>query len=91
MAQVTPARKERKRYVVYHPRDDSAVLTRYKELFGAVGLAHAGIQAVDGNDQKGILRISHTHTDELKAALVASKKHSLITTGTLKTARKALG
>lgn len=91
MAQVTPARKERKRYVVYTPRNDQEVQKSYQTLFGVVGLAQAGIMAVDGNDTTGILRVTHTSVDELKAALVATQKRSLLTTGTLKTAKEAVG
>lgn len=91
MAQVKPARKERKRYVVYAPRNDTAVLKSYNALFGSVGAAHAGIIAAAGDADTGILRVTHSEVACLKAALVHAQKTSLLTTGTLKRAKQALG
>ncbi len=90
MAQIRPARKERKRYVVYTPRNDQEVLSAHQILFGVVGAAKAGLIPVEGTHTTGIIRVAHTHVDQLKATLVHTQKHSLLTTGTLKTARHTL-
>ena len=86
----SPTLKERKRYVVYEPADDTAVTQALKELFGVRGVAQAGVLAVEQQGTRSILRVAHTSVDELKAALVMTGKQSIRTSGTLKQARKHL-
>ena len=85
-----PTLKERKRYVVYEPADDTQVTNAFKELFGIRGVARAGVQSVETDNNKSILRVAHTSVDELKAAIAWSGKKSITTTGTLKKARAQL-
>ena len=86
----SPTLKERKRYVVYEPADDTAITQALKELFGVRGLAQAGIIPVEQRGERSLVRVAHTSVDELKAALVMSGKQSIHTSGTLKQARKHL-
>jgi RNase P/RNase MRP subunit POP5 len=85
-----PTLKEKKRYVVYEPAGDSQVLEAFQELFGTHGKAQAGIVAVQQNDGRSVLRVAHTSTDRLKAAIAWSGKRSLATSGTLRKARETL-
>lgn len=75
---------------MYEPAADKQVLDTFKELHGVVGLAHAGIKAVEKYANRSILRVSHDHVDKLKAALVLSNKKSVLVSGALKKAREAL-
>lgn len=91
MAQpLKPTLREKKRYVVYEPADDSAVLHAFSELFGIHGLSQAGMLPVTRSGKKSIIRVRHNDVQRLKAALLWAKKRSLHTSGTLKTAKAKL-
>lgn len=85
-----PTLREKKRYVVYEPADDSAVQRAFTELFGIRGAAHAGLIAVERSEDRAIMRVSHEAVDRLKAALAWSGKRSVTVSGTLRKAREAL-
>ncbi len=82
-----PSLRERKRYLAYQVISEyrfndavhinKAILDAANEFLGNMGMAKAGIIPI--NDkwsekmQRGILRVSHKHVDELKASLIFVK------------------
>ncbi len=77
MKPLLPTLKEKKRYVVYNAISDApitkkacevAIETSLSSYIGTLGLAQAGIRFLDWQEQKGIVRVAHTHVSMLKAA-----------------------
>lgn len=77
-----PSLKEKKRYVAFEIISKSrirafskiteSIYTSARTFAGDLGLAAMGLQVLPekySEDQKGILRVSSSHVDELKAAL----------------------
>ena len=99
-----PTLRERKRYVVYrvlskrHVKKDlsSDIIVKLRSLLGVFDSASAGVLNVEYNQakQKGILRVSHTSLDKVRAglAMLSMGAESLIqvigVSGTLNVARK---
>lgn len=79
-----PSLREKKRYLAYevmskHKFHDAvhvskAILDATKEFLGDLGMAKAGIIPLndqwDENMQRGIMRVSNKHVDDLKASLI---------------------
>jgi ribonuclease P/MRP protein subunit POP5 len=76
-----PSLRERKRYLAFtvlskrtHPAASvsTAILASCHRMLGELECARAGIQFMTKKYQhcKGIIRVSHTYTDKLKACLV---------------------
>ena len=79
-----PSLREKKRYLVYEVVSrnrfndalhvNNAILEAAKELLGSVGMARAGIIAMNDqwneDMQRGVIRVSNRHVDDLKASLV---------------------
>ena len=97
--------KEKRRYVVFeaHSPDSlnysevqTAISNKAAELFGTIGLAHAGISFLpDWNKNKGIVRVAADSLDLIKSTFVFIKeinnKHLMLSSvgisGTLNKAR----
>jgi len=83
-----PTLKERKRYLAFEIVSDNKIgdfrtvskeiMDKSFEFLGVLGVAKAGIQILpkfwNPGLQRGIIRVSHKHVDELKAALMFIKK-----------------
>ncbi len=78
-----PSLREKKRYLVYEVLSDQdfgahdvsgSIRDNFAELFGEKGLADAGLIFPKGKFNKdtgrGIVRVSHTSLDELRASFV---------------------
>ncbi len=79
-----PTLRERKRYLAFEAVSGTApsmeavhdsILRSARELFGDIGLATMGLQffpeRYNHKGARGILRVAHNRTDELRAALAA--------------------
>lgn len=82
---ILPSLKEKKRYVVFSLISQkkiekavvfSEIIHHYKQCFGEIGLAQAGIQLVDYDEEKktGILRIGHTHLNKTRYCFALMRK-----------------
>lgn len=86
MKPLLPTLRERKRYLVFEIVSgsekyvDTKIISAYKTLFGEVGLSEAGLQFIEVG-KKGIIRVNHNKTEQLKAALVYVKKPQLQSIG----------
>ncbi len=79
-----PSLREKKRYLVYEVisknrfndafQANKAVVEAAKEFLGNLGMARAGIIAMNdqwnADMQRGIIRVNNRHVDSLKASLV---------------------
>lgn len=77
-----PTLRERKRYLAFEVLADKelswnaikkAVFGAMKEYVGINGLSDAGLLFVKNNGNKGILRVSHTSLNKIRAALLFIK------------------
>ncbi len=99
-----PSLREKKRYLVFEAISNAglsfkdlknSILSSFKELFGLDGLSKAGLEFVEYNDNKGIIRVSTKGLDMLKATFCIVRKvnkedvvlRSLGVSGMLKKAR----
>jgi len=85
---ILPSLREKKRYLVFEViskekiRDadavSGAILQSSMQFLGQRGTAEAGIVALnnkwDAEKQRGIIKVSHKHVDDVKAALIFAKK-----------------
>lgn len=80
MKALRPSLREKKRYTVFEVLAKKkvknfksvvkAIHCSYKELFGTVGLARAGLIILsEENAQKGVIRVNNKFLDHLRAAL----------------------
>jgi RNase P/RNase MRP subunit POP5 len=81
-----PTLKEKKRYIVFEIvsktkfKDSKAIeeqiIDSSLKLIGQLGVAKAGIQPISFNEesQRGIIRVGHKYTDELKTSLTFIKQ-----------------
>jgi ribonuclease P/MRP protein subunit POP5 len=78
-----PSLREKKRYVAYEVLTESkftshqikeTIILNFKELFGTDGLSKAGLDFVDFEDNKGIIRVSNKSLDMLKATFCFVRK-----------------
>lgn len=88
MKSLLPTLKERKRYLVFEiiskekignfSSVSNAVWSKTKEFLGELGVAKAGMWLLadkwNNNKQRGIIKISHKHVNELKASLALITK-----------------
>jgi len=96
--------REKKRYVVFEVKSEDsfsfsnlkdAIALAYKDLFGEMGLAKSGLNFVEFENNKGILRINNKDVKNIKASFVFLRKinkqdaivRSLGVSGMLKRAR----
>lgn len=98
-----PTLKEKKRYILFEVLSEEKlsekqifeeITSKYKDLYGTVGLAQAGLQLTFFNSQKnqGIIRVGHKFKDNLKSSFVLIKEinnkkvliRSIKTSGTIK-------
>ena len=99
-----PSMQEKKRYLMYEIISDKPVTNPKKDIYntllkylGVFGYAKAGIMFVTYKNNKGILKVGHKHVNELKAALMMTKKinnqnvivKSIKTSGILKKVKEA--
>lgn len=99
-----PSLREKKRYLVFEVISEvnlsfkdmkDAIFSGFKELFGLEGLAKAGLEFVEYNQNKGMIRTSTKGLDMLKASFCFVRKinkqdvvlRSLGVSGMLKKAR----
>jgi RNase P/RNase MRP subunit POP5 len=83
MRPLLPTLKEKKRYVVYEliterplaGSPEAEIINHLKATLGLFDAAKAGILPVkyDGKSQSGVLRVSHTSVDKVKASLLLLK------------------
>ena len=85
---ILPSLREKKRYLVFEViskekvKDidavSSAILQASLQFLGQFGAAKAGIVVLnnkwDAEKQRGIMKVSHKHVDDVKASLVFAKK-----------------
>jgi RNase P/RNase MRP subunit POP5 len=99
---VMPSLKEKKRYVAYEASetiDHNEVLNQCNSHLGIFDGAQAGLQLITTNGNKGIIRVTTTHVDKLKASLalisnIHNKKVMIKTTnvsGILEKAKQTIG
>ena len=78
-----PSLKEKKRYLVYEVLSEDnfsyndvkdSVISGFKELFGLDGLSKAGLNFLEYNENKGIVRVSAKGLDMLKASFCFVRK-----------------
>jgi|SRR3989344_3247169 len=100
-----PSLRQKKRYVLFEIQADKgfslpevaeAVETSLQRFLGELGIAKASPMLVkekwNQQKQRFVLKVNHTHVDELKSALILNKKikntpvliRSIVTSGTLK-------
>jgi len=101
---LSPSLKEKRRYLVYEVISSmnltykdikDSINTAFKELFGLEGLSRAGLEFIEFQDNKGIVRVSTKGLDMLKASFCFVRKinkddvvlRSLGVSGMLKKAR----
>jgi ribonuclease P/MRP protein subunit POP5 len=101
-----PAKRERNRYIVYEVLSDSpasgeemgkAIWASALSFLGELGVSRSGLRVVDFDEkkQKGVVKATHNHVDEVRVALSlvkeAGKKpvalHVVGVSGILKKAR----
>ncbi len=99
-----PTLREKKRYLVYEVLSDDdlsfkdikeSIILSFKDLFGLSGLAKAGLDFLEYDHNKGIVRVSTKGLDMLKASFCFLRKinkhdvilRSLGVSGILKKAR----
>ena len=99
-----PSLREKKRYLVYEAISEAnlnskdikeTIVSGFKDLFGLEGLARAGLDFVEYNQNKGIIRVSTKGLDMLRASFCFVRKvnkdelilRSLGVSGMLKKAR----
>ncbi len=99
-----PSLREKKRYLVFEVISEAnlsfkdikeSIISGFKELFGLDGLAKAGLDFVEYNENKGIIKTSTKGLDMLKASFCFLRKvnkndvvlRSLGVSGMLKKAR----
>ncbi len=77
-----PTLRERKRYLAFEVLADKelswnaikkAIFDAMKEYVGIDGISDAGLLFVKNNGNKGILRVSHTSLNKVRAALIFIK------------------
>ncbi len=85
-----PTLKEKKRYVVCEFVEEATTRDVSGYLFGMHGLAHMGLQTLENDAHHSILRVTHTHTDHILAALAWMGVKSIFVSGSLKQARSKL-
>ena len=77
-----PTLRERKRYLAFEVLSEKelqwasikkAVFDAMKEYVGIDGISDAGLLFVKNNGNKGILRVSHTSLNKVRAALIFIK------------------
>jgi len=104
-----PSLRERNRYIVFEVISKAkfnslavfdAICRSFDDLFGQFGLAGAGLMLISWNKakSKGILRVSHTWKDALKASFLFMRGinnanvlvKSIATSGTIKKAKSIL-
>ncbi|MBI5001833.1 ribonuclease P [Candidatus Woesearchaeota archaeon] len=77
-----PTLRERKRYLAFEVLSEKelqwamikkAVFDAMKEYVGVNGISDAGLLFVKNNGNKGILRVSHTSLNKVRAALIFIK------------------
>jgi len=107
MKQLLPTLRERNRYIVFEFISDSkfsreditkAIWSSALEFLGDFGLSRISLKIIEWNtdSQRGILKVSHKSTDDIRAALTLVKEinripiifHVFGISGTLKMARK---
>src|SRR3989338_7841341 len=75
--------REKKRYVVFETMSENsfnfkelkdAVFSSFKDLFGLDGLAKAGLEFVEYEQKKGIIRVSSKGVDQLRASFCFLRK-----------------
>ena len=85
---ILPSLREKKRYLVFEVISkekisdadavSSAILQSSLQFLGQRGTAKAGIVTLnnkwDAEKQRGIIKVSHKHVDDVKASLVFAKK-----------------
>ena len=99
-----PSLREKKRYLVYESISENnfsskeikeTIILNFKELFGLDGLSKAGLEFIEFNENKGIVKVSTKGLDMLKATFCFVRKinkddvilRSLGVSGMLKKAR----
>ena len=77
-----PSLKEKKRYIVFQVKSEKMLdfgqikdeITRKMIRFlGELGYGKAGIMIVEGNKDKGIIKVNNNHVDDARAALALVK------------------
>lgn len=82
---LSPTLKEKKRYILFEVLSEEKlsekqlfeeITSKYKDLYGTLGLSHAGLQLVsyDQNRNQGIIRLGHKFKDNLKSTFVLIDK-----------------
>ncbi len=83
MKYLIPTLREKKRYLVFKTITEAeisfgsikeAITSSFKELFGVIGLAKAGIEFVEYKNNYGILRVNNKYTDNVKASFCTLRK-----------------
>lgn len=78
-----PSLKEKRRYLVYEVISEAnfnykdlkeAIINSFKDLFGLDGLSKAGLEFVEYNENKGVIRVSTKGLDMLKASFCFVRK-----------------
>lgn len=99
-----PSLREKKRYLVFETISEekfsfkdlkNAIVSGFRELFGLEGLAKAGLDFVEYEENKGIIRVNNKALDHLRASFCFVRKinkgdvvvRSLGVSGMLKKAR----
>ena len=80
---LSPSLKEKRRYLVYELISDNnynykdlkeTIISSFKELFGLDGLSKAGLDFIEYQGNKGIIRVSNKGLDMLKASFCFVRK-----------------
>ncbi len=78
-----PSLREKKRYVVFeiYSKDEfsfgnikDAIAEAYRNLFGEIGLAKAGLDFVEFKNNKGILKVGNKELNNVKASFCMVRK-----------------
>ena len=102
MKPLLPTLKEKKRYIVFSSNvkfEKKDILVAIENFIGTLGITNAAPQVILINGKNGILKVNHTYTDEIRAAMLMITKikdkkaifKSIKTSGTLKKAKGYMG
>ncbi len=78
-----PTLREKKRYLVFEVISEAnlafkdikdSITSSFKDLFGLDGLSKAGLEFIDYNQNKGIIRVTTKSLDMLKASFCFVRK-----------------
>ena len=77
-----PSLKEKKRYIVFEIKGEhkidfndvkKEIDTKMLKFLGELGYGKAGLMIVEGNGNKGIIKVNNKHVDEARTALALVK------------------